>query len=166
MHSDELKSSDLSFLYDSRKSFYNYQIIKSYLGMAKRNYKILNKKYSGKKASHFVRGVLSADTIFNGVDINDVWKQHRKTLSMIKNSDEEFESIDFYRELMDKLREKLNKKLEAQEIPKYMKPYDMFLFDEQVKSFCTTSAYMNKQQYSIDYGMLFYETYKTDVQYK
>jgi len=60
--SDELYGTELEFLIQHRKEFITYNLIKSYLGLAKRDFK--NRK-DPKKLSHFLRGVYFAEMLMN-----------------------------------------------------------------------------------------------------
>jgi len=73
--SDELLETDLAWLAEYKGEFINYNIIKSYLGMAKRDLKYWKKDTNNgkkhtaethKKLSHFVRGVIFAKMLNNG----------------------------------------------------------------------------------------------------
>ncbi len=122
LHSSELKNSELSFLYENRKSFYSYSVIKSYLGMAKRDLGIIKKKYSGKKDSHFVSGVLFAEAIIDGVDIREVWEKNREILLEVKASDNIMQVSMLIRqgeERMNNARAKINSFLNDGKIEKF-----------------------------------------------
>jgi len=74
----ELKNSSLNFLYENRNFFYSYNIMKSYLGFAKRDLKqcLINGEFNHnfKKLSHATRCVNSYHMIMNGEYLNDLSK--------------------------------------------------------------------------------------------
>ena len=74
LFSEELKHSKLSFLYENRYHFINYHIIRSYLGLAKRDFKMIVKytnnfkEFSAddfKKVSHFFRGFVFSNMLID-----------------------------------------------------------------------------------------------------
>jgi predicted nucleotidyltransferase len=86
INSDKLIGTDLEFLYNLRKSFYNYKIIRSYLGLAKRDIQRVDKDGKGefdknKKIAHAYRGLVTAKKIANNEEI----KLTSDEISLIKN---------------------------------------------------------------------------------
>jgi len=70
INSKQILGSELDFLYKYRKYFYNYKIIRSYLGLARRDLKRIDidgKTEFGKnkKIAHAYRGIISAQNIIN-----------------------------------------------------------------------------------------------------
>lgn len=174
LHSKEIEESELSFLFDLRKSFYNYTVIKSYLGMAKRDYKILNKRYNGKKTSHFIRGVLFAQEILEynldseSADLRNTWDSNRDLLKSVKesvNKDDFLVKINLYESKMNAIRSKSNILLDGGLINKFMSGENMKKLDEKVRSFCKSEFYLSREKDFLDFGDMFYRTYRTDVDY-
>lgn len=90
---------------------YNINVIKSYLGLAKRDLKELKKNYSGKKMFHFIRGVEFAYSLANDENIFSIL-ENKERLLKIKNSDEINEDIRetmaLYESSMNTLRAVVN----------------------------------------------------------
>jgi len=113
LFTDTMKD-NIPFLYENRYKFINYNIIKSYLGFAKRDYKMFSKSLSkhlknklnedevielNKKIVHFLRGVMSAELLLKGkfsLDFKDVFNYNLHSfnvyncytiLKSIKNND-------------------------------------------------------------------------------
>ena len=89
LHSDTMRDSNLSWLWDMRDDFVNHNIIKSYLGLAKRDLKFWlkdtnkGKKHSAKtykRLSHFIRGVIFAKQLIEGTFSLDLTKSNTTTL--------------------------------------------------------------------------------------
>lgn len=90
---------------------YNINVIKSYLGLAKRDLKELKKNYSGKKMFHFIRGVEFAYSLANVENIFSIL-ENKERLLKIKNSDEINDNIRetmaLYESSMNTLRAVVN----------------------------------------------------------
>ena len=91
-------------------SKYKLKIIKSYLGMANRDLKSLRKEFSGKKLSHFIRGVEFAHSLANDRDLFEFVLDYNKRMYLleIKNNDfvddSTLETVAIYETRMDTLR--------------------------------------------------------------
>lgn len=100
--SGALIGTDLEFLYAMRYAFYNYKIMRSYLGMAKRDLKHLRlcktEFETNKKVAHAFRGVNFATKLMNNLELsftkaevsyikNDIWglKGYHERLNFVKN---------------------------------------------------------------------------------
>ena len=71
IHDEQVKNSSLKFLYDMRQDFYSYNIIKAYIGLAKRDLKYAI--HNGKRFSHAIRGLVSAEMLlYHGMYTNDI----------------------------------------------------------------------------------------------
>lgn len=83
INSNLLINTPLEFLYENRFFFYTYNIIKSYLGLAKRDIEKINKQPSERDKTkaliHAIRGYTFARYIYNGDEFNlnlSVLKEH------------------------------------------------------------------------------------------
>ena len=158
LFSEELKNSQLGWLYNHRESFINYNIIKSYLGLAKRDLKYYRKdtgnlrnhtRETDKKLSHFVRGIIFAKMLLdsrfvvNLVDINEETHTYKgfvpdlMLLRDIKSGGHGMHSdvVEYFEKEMNYLREKLNSRLEKDEIVRFMEPSKMKALDEDINTF-------------------------------
>lgn len=86
LHCDELKNSNLNFLYAHRDFFYNYHMIKSYLGLARRDLNQASKEgyINYKKLSHCYRGYISALGIINK-NFDCTYSNYQEDFKIIKN---------------------------------------------------------------------------------
>jgi hypothetical protein len=171
LFSDAIEDTKLHWLYEYRKGFINYNIIKSYLGMAKRDFKMLNKKDKNfnKKASHFVRGVIFAQMLLKG-DLDVSFKNNKYLLSLlsnIKNNNmstiEILDTCSTYETLMNELRKTLNDKLNNGEITKYGDAIFLSKLDETLKYFVKT--YEDLSNNELNYSTLFYDSLENGPSY-
>lgn len=163
LHTEELNNNNmLSFLYENREMFYNYNICKSYLGFAKRDYNALKKKgqYTGKKASHFVRGVMTAHHIIDNKDVSKVYEgEEIRMLKFLKNKttilDEEVKEIlEMYEKLMSLLRERINEILSLRDIEKSISSVNAYKLNKFIYDLVNTEEYKSKQLEWIDFNNL------------
>jgi hypothetical protein len=66
--------------------FDNINVIKSYLGMAKRDLKVIKGEFSTKKLYHISRGILFAEAVLNSRNIFDVLKENYSDLKEIRET--------------------------------------------------------------------------------
>lgn len=64
--------------------------VKSYLGMAKRDLKMIKNNFSNKKLYHIGRGVLFAEAVLNSIDIFDAISENYIKLKKIRETDDSF----------------------------------------------------------------------------
>jgi len=190
LYSDELEKSELSWLSKYKKEFVNYNIIKSYLGMAKRDLKIWksttkNGQFyndeSNKKLSHFFRGVISA-----GMLLNNNFSLDFKGSRTFNDSDNDFDilytskagamgdvsgMVMRYENYMIELREELNEKLNDRTINKYASVNVLKELDKDLRRFTKQIRDRNfleltvEENSSIDLGNALYEALENGVSY-
>lgn len=85
LESSEFRA-QFKYLYFYINKLDKINIIKSYLGMAKRDVKMLKKEHSNKKVYHIKRGILFAESILNDVNIFCTLDIHRENLSIIRDT--------------------------------------------------------------------------------
>lgn len=184
IHSEDLKNSKLSWLYARRNDFRNYNIIKSYLGISKRDHKFWIKdtnnfknhtSETNKKLAHFVRGVifaknlfdnnfsldLSKTTTFNICGYNDL-----ELLDRIKNGTLDYsfsELVKFFWILMEDTRTALNIMLNNREIYSFMDPFKLEKLDSLVMDF--VYDYVEGDVSYVEYNQLFYEAMENGLNY-
>lgn len=185
LFSDELRDSKLNWLWERKHDFRNYNIIKSYLGLAKRDHKYWSKDTNNgkkhtlethKKLSHFIRGVifaknlfdrnfsldLSKTTTFEACGYNDYDLVHR-----IKHGtlDYSFEAtVKFFWILMEDTRRDLNLMLNDRNIVSFMDIDKLKELDNLTMDFIADYIQYGDVDY-LDYGNLFYETMENGLNY-
>lgn len=84
-NSTDLLNTKLQFLYDNRIAFYNYKILRSYLGLARRDLKHLDKatknkpstnRNKNKKLIHAIRGYYTAKQILESLSTGGYGNTH------------------------------------------------------------------------------------------
>lgn len=142
---DKFKGTQLEFIHDFKDLFINYNIIKSYLGMAKRDIKYFNKATSKrdkiKKYLHIQRGILYSVALldnhksFNGDNLllQTIKKSILNNYDKL-NLDNNISTLEL--QLKD-LRLELNDKLENNEIEKV---YKVERFKEFLKEYDKVSS--------------------------
>jgi len=177
LYSNELMNSELGWLCKYKEDFIGYNIIKSYLGLAKRDLKYYLKNTKGlrehtietnKKLHHLVRGVIFANMLLNSnftLDLSKINSTYKnlsaeellmdiKNGLMIKDSKEIF---NHFKEYMSSLRDILNKKFEKGEINRFMNVKSLEIIDKRVKEY--------KNNKDIDYGNIFYKALENGITY-
>ena len=150
LHSVTLQESKLSFLYEQRKSFYNYCIMRAYLGFCERDIKHYKKRQTDTdRASgiiHVQRGLLFAQNIFQdnfeliiddlvdfGSDVRANYKEFERFLPIYLESAKDFR------------QETLNKAYERGNLVRYMLPENQKILDNSLSEFITTNFYQQKR---------------------
>lgn len=181
--SDELKDTKLHWLWEHRDRFMNYNIIRAYLGFARRDLKNWNKDSkkgnksnpsTNKKLSHFVRGIIFASNIVdksfdldltNSVSMESIAKNDYELLTDIKNGTSESMFpiiIDHFENKMQVLRDDLNQRLNAKEIVSVMHPKHLKELDDNLKEFIKSYS-TNHNLTQLDYELLFYSVLENGV---
>lgn len=187
LYSDELRDSKLKWLWEMRADFRNYNVIKSYLGLAKRDLKYWRKDtYNGasnnvetnKKLAHFVRGIifaknilennfsldLKATTTFEDCGYDDFELVYRLKNGTLGYSYVCVDIIEYFEKLMNTIRDNLNELHNKREIAMYMSVDKLAKLDELTKEFIRLYCFNNTIEY-LEYGNLFYEAMEHGLNY-
>lgn len=141
----ELEGTALDSLYDARYKFYSYNVIRAYLGLARRDMKDAEPKngdkrgWNFKKLHHAIRGYCTASMIYEG-DYTNHWNGDHpfmaNNLRMIKDgqmaADVENAS-KYYTNKIKQLRQDLNEKFEAGNIVRMMNVDSLAYMDTIVR---------------------------------
>lgn len=170
LHTDTLQASDLSFLYQQRKAFYNYNIAKAYLGFGKRDRKFLlaslSHREQAKKLAHIYRSYLFCQSMVEG---NLVLKDDRLTAAYARylhmTFEEKVHEADMIGSAIETYRkEVLNMMLEKKQIPRFMDERRQQLLDQDLNTFCQSDVFKNKQSAFRDLT-LFYKANEQGIHY-
>jgi len=169
---EDFSHSDLSWMLHFREDFINYNIIKSYLGLAKRDLKIARKLTSNftkehidanarKRIVHVVRGITFAKKL-----MNDEFElvHHNKLLKSIKSGEMDFllkEITDNVENEMNTLRSKLQSLHDNKQIELLMDSTRMKQLDDKLKQY----IHDNLSTHNIDYDNLFYNVIHKNIAY-
>lgn len=163
----------LGYLYKN-PVFFNYNIIKSYLGLAERDYKSLKKEFTPKKLMHFVRGVIISNYLINRNDLNfldsnlmRIIKQNSDDLIDVRlNSTKDDYRILYYYNMLRASKTELNRMLDAKEITKGITAEDAHDINKFLFNLCSKEEYQEKQQHFINYGNIIEKGhYENDMGY-
>jgi len=168
----ELKGTPLHLLHDARYKFYSYNIIRAYLGLARRDLKDLIPKngagggFSFKKLHHAVRGYCTASMIYKGEYKNHWDKNYPNLFQLLKDIKTGGtpvsikEMIDGYTGRINCLRSDLNEKFEAGNIPRMMNTNSLAYMDTIVR--------IVSEEYDHDFKIpkdIYYEALENGVKY-
>lgn len=169
IHDSACKNSTMSFLYDHREWFYSFTIIRSYLGLARRDLKHSAK--DGKKLGHAIRSYYTAYLIFNERKyLNDFRKSNDKEIvdayALMHNLKNHFDSfskkeikelIEHYTEKVVQLRDEVRKSFDKGGLYRVMEVSNMKKLDSWLLDYCHSDYYQNRV-FDIDFD-LFSENY-------
>lgn len=160
LHSREFETCPMWFLSEKRHWFYSYNIIRSYLGLARRDLKYVKKGmgWDYKKLYHAVRGYHAACHIRNGDYSNSFGgteSQLYRTLRDMKNGLSKRNSdeiVELYSQWIKEMRELINHDLENGKLDRVMSVDKMKIIDNWLvefteqyqKEFVTIPSYFYK----------------------
>jgi predicted nucleotidyltransferase len=173
LHTKELADSDLKFLSDNKKQFYNYNILKSYLGLAKRDLKQCfsetNHYLNTKKLSHAYRSIITAEAILAGNYDNHL-SHYQVDFNIIK--DLKFNNYTNGQTLITELeakcgllRDKINKMLEQKQLVRCLRLEFMQELDLWLQDFSGTNTYIAKQNQLVMDKQIYYQVLEEGLQY-
>lgn len=139
INSPLLKNTIFSYLYENRYDFYNYKIVRSYLGLARRDsqfvFKTNDDREQNKTISHIIRGFYFADRITKG-DMNPIIEGEllqiiNKVKTLTLNKDKK-QILQEYMGYVSELREELN--LNKFKLQNYMSIENQYKLDSFISS--------------------------------
>jgi len=165
IHNIELKNSALYFLYDMRNYFYNYKILKSYLGIARKDLREMNKQSDfikeKKKLTHAYRGLKFYEEILSGnlnIKINDKLKNDINYIKSLEKNKEYFDIIKETKEKIEEKRKELTDLYNSKKLiyPNFMIPQKQKELDEKLYEIIS-SEFWNKNTNWILNMEMFYD---------
>lgn len=171
---EALKDSEVSFLYDMRFSFHNYKIVRSYLGLCRRDIKYLNKggtseRDKNKKLGHILRGYKFAKAIIDGDFSPTIDGYLLEKITKIKsfNYEQRFRLTGVLQEKISIFRDRLNAMLDDNTLglPSYMKEEDQDKLDTYLHELSKTDSWKEKKKDSLGLLSLIYDVNENDIQY-
>ena len=171
IYSDQLVNTPLEFLHDLRFSFYNYKVMRSYLGFAKRDILQSEKNQLNeikiKKICHAMRSFDIVKKIYSGSDIfpfseSDIYKYKNIINNFIKSDRLHYEkNLLIY---IDELRNKINRECDSGKITKHMKVEDQLILDDNLYFLFSSKFYLDKRLTNIDMK-IFYDAEENQIKY-
>jgi len=169
LHTEEIKNSLLSFLYDNRREFYSYNMLKSYLGLAKRDFKYVKKgkDWDYKKVSHIVRGYYSAKRVYSGDYSNSFCAEIFTLMKSLK--DEEYTGdievlLEEMKRKISSLRETINQELDSGLRHRVLKEAFMSSLDSWIGRLSYSEEYLRLEEKEISLDM-FYNAMEKGIKY-
>jgi len=174
--SKDIEHSALGGITEFREDLINFRVIRSYLGLARRDFKSLHKMSSGfrkvdddvrKKASHFIRGVLFAEQLLAGefdLTLGGRNDGRWQVLDKVKNgmADEGIEDLcRQYETTMIDARKTIQLMHDKKEINIFMEAARLRQFDDFIKD----TIMAHQRETGIDYGDLFYNVMEKGLEY-
>jgi predicted nucleotidyltransferase len=168
IYSGQFKNTDLEFLEEFKEDLINYNTLRAYIGLARRDLKKFTSTKNLKKLAHCFRGYLFArqlleeknlDIYMNGKVFNGIDNDKEIYLAILNGNDE----LKYYlKELVLNLRERINKEFENGNINKIMSIKKLKKLDDYVKSIY--KKYENTFN-EIDYGDVYYNVLENGLKY-
>jgi len=163
INSKILLNTSLDFLYNLRKAFYNYKIMRSYLGMAKRDIQRLdidakNEYEKNKKVAHVYRGLTFAKKIYFGNDIEfseDNINYIKYILWNIKGYEKRKDILDDFLNDINLFRNKINKDLDDKKLINFMSVENQVMLDYHLLKLINSNEYQNKKMKDFDMKMVY-----------
>jgi len=174
LYSKELMSDGtISWLSKYKEHFMNYNLIRSYLGLAKRDIKDYNHEtfngtkectpYAFKKAFNVLRGVEVAKMLMNGKYNNDFISLKSIKMGVVPDSQYVHDLVAVNANSMEFLRDLLNDRLKNGSIKKIIDPVVAKKLDDELMSTCTSNRYKWRQLLYIDYLGIPYNAMESGV---
>jgi hypothetical protein len=149
IHGEEIKSTDLSFLYDYKNDFSTFNIAKAYLGFAKRDIKSYNNRIDSTEKRGALLHILRSNyfayhIINNNVNINSIYEKLRSKKTIInayKDINILFFIVNQEEEITNKLRKELTDLHNKNKITRYLKPEIQNIITKKLKEILNISIY-------------------------
>jgi predicted nucleotidyltransferase len=173
-----LEGSKLDFIYKRRKSFANHKIIRSYLGIARRDIKHISKgindRDKNKKLNHVLRGYAFCELILSNsfstiIDKSSNLYKEIEYNKTITDSRIRHEKGNILLEKISNLRDDVNKKLDEGTLgfPQYMDVTDSWLLDEALSKWVKIwRDELGESNYFSKVKILMYDAMENDIKYE
>lgn len=168
LYSEDFKNTKFGDLCNYKEDMINYNLIKSYLGIAKRDLKDYNKNKSNKKAYHFVRGVMFANYLLDGEFTLDLSSRNTfyydndyNILEDIRKNGLTDNALELFSEDLVNLRKRLNKMHDARSINMYMDVDRMIKLDHWIDTCYLGSSTVDFEEVN----KIFYNALENGIKY-
>jgi predicted nucleotidyltransferase len=157
LHSEELLKTPLAFLYELKSYFINYPIIRSYLGLAKRDLNGISKssgnRNKNKQLLHAYRGYYFAKYAFEqkfSTRLPSSLYDELLNLKLITDYKVRHDKIVWLKERVKNYRSFIVTELESNNIPRFMSIEGQQLLDEKLEKLIHSDIYQSKMQPSLN----------------
>lgn len=171
---ESIKDSPLSFLWDMREAFYNYKIIRSYNGLARRDIRELP-KYSeedrNKKIGHILRGHEFSKMILNkdfSPIINDELKAKLKAIKSLDNWKDRKDITDVLKEEVEAFRKQISALYDTNDfnMPSFMSIENQIILDEHMNKLINSDTWKQKSDWVMDLKMFYEANENVEIRYE
>lgn len=177
INSGVLRGTCLGFLYDDRMAFHNYSVVRSYLGLCRRDMKHYHRckthRERVKRIVHIIRGCMFAEDIMNDrFDVkSDELLQMASDVRSIAEGDHAAmkDKLSFLASEVGQRRDLLNLALSngTLKLPRIMNPHDMSRIDEKVIALVKSHEFRLAASYIDDIGLdVFRDAIENWVEYE
>jgi predicted nucleotidyltransferase len=168
INNDLIKDSPLNFLYEMRMAFHNYNILKSYNGLALRdakhiikNKQFYTKEHFQKRLSHVIRGHEFAEMILDN-QFNTIFNKDLNEYDLYQDD----KLTDYIENKLRPFRLKINELKDNKEIPKFMKVEEQKLLDIELTKLINSDQYINKSNWNMDLTIFYKANETPEIKYE
>jgi len=176
INSEKMIGSKLNWLYESRDKFWNYKIVRAYLGRARKDIKTMasfsDVKDKTKKLSHGIRGLFFADAILDKnfkSEISDELKEIFSNIREMTDKKEIGSKANKITTAVSHLRDIINVRLDSLtlELEHYASPSTMLFLDWMIRDMVADFRDNNKEsKYFDDLKHLIYDAVSNGIEYE
>lgn len=174
IHHEPIKSSVLGFLWDMRHSFYNYKILRSYNGFAKRDIREIPKQTSdldkNKKLAHAFRGHLFSKMILTKnliPTLPEYLKEEIRKIKILENDRERKNITDQLAFDIEEFRKQISALYDSKNfpLPSFMKVDDQILLDKHLNALINSELWKEKSNWDMNLKCFYEVNENTDIRY-
>jgi hypothetical protein len=172
VNSEQLLGTPLAFLYEKRECFNNYMVMRSYLGLARRDLKQIGmgatERDKNKKLLHAIRGYHAAKMVHSHTFSNTLDTETHSLLNSVKKFNgysERYGVIEEYTHRVDDFRKQLNTELDEGKLTRFMKPDDQASLDKAIKDLVESEYYKNKIHTHMNIMEMIYDANENGIKY-
>ena len=165
------ESTELKWLYDFREEFKGFSLLRSYLGLARRDLKQYSQNYDTKKLFHALRGIWTYELIRKNMyknELKEIDADYFEFLMSIRlGKIDKMESIKLMKssgEKVEDLRKRLTEELQSGKISRVMSSNLLEKLDKHLVNYCSTTDYTDRQKDKLIISEV-YATLESDIKY-
>lgn len=174
INSEKIKDSELKFLYDMRYDLVNYKIIRSYLGIARKDIREIRKQnnFEGekRKLAHAWRGFRFAEMLLNkkfNCLISEDLKNEILDIKSIQNKKDFTDKIVLIKEIIDQKRNELNTLFnnKSLEFPNFLTVNTQNMLDHHISNLLNKNIWSVKSNWYMDMECFYITNETPEIEY-
>jgi len=172
---NSIKNSPLSFLYDNKEAFYNFKIMRAYLGFCNRDIRELRKQKNdtekNKKISHVLRGLefykMILDKKFNPI-VTDELKAKINRIKSIDNWKDRQDITEQLKVDVDICRKELNLLYNSEKFhyPTFMSVENQIIIDNNLSDLINSDIWKEKSNWVMDMNPFYIANENVEITYE